>query len=304
MSDWDADVTIDEPLVRALVAEQFPELDASSARFLAEGWDNSVWMVEERLAFRFPRREVAAPLIDREVAVLARLAPELPFPIPVPTFVGEPSEHYPWRFFGSPLLPGVEPADAHLSDAGRVRLAPQVGRFLRALHAPDVLRLADPDRSLADDPLSRAGMELRVPRTRARLDELEEVGLWSPSPTVDALLEEASALRPPEPIALVHGDLHFRHVLVAGAELTGVIDWGDMCRADPAVDLLLYWCFFTRAGREAFVEVYGPIPDDRLLRARVLALFMCAILLAYGRDQGFAAIEAEAYAGLERTLVD
>jgi aminoglycoside phosphotransferase (APT) family kinase protein len=46
--DWDADVAIDASLVRALLEEQFPELDASSARLLAEGWDNAVWVVEER----------------------------------------------------------------------------------------------------------------------------------------------------------------------------------------------------------------------------------------------------------------
>ena len=59
MPEWDAEIVVDEALVRVLLAEQFPELDASSARLLGEGWDNSVWVVEERWAFRFPRREIA-----------------------------------------------------------------------------------------------------------------------------------------------------------------------------------------------------------------------------------------------------
>ncbi len=54
MPEWDPDVEVGEALVRALVAEQFPELDAASARLLGEGWDNSVWVVEEAWAFRFP----------------------------------------------------------------------------------------------------------------------------------------------------------------------------------------------------------------------------------------------------------
>ena len=88
MPEWDADVEIDARLVRALLEEQFPDLDASSARLLAEGWDNAVWLVEERWAFRFPRREVAVPLVDRELAVLPRIAPLVPLAIPVPQLVG------------------------------------------------------------------------------------------------------------------------------------------------------------------------------------------------------------------------
>ena len=116
MPEWDAEVEIDETLVRALLSDQFPELDASSARLLGEGWDNSVWLVEERWAFRFPRRELALPGVRRELAVSPRLATLLPLPIPVPTFVGKPTDRYRWPFFGAPLLRGREAADASLVD--------------------------------------------------------------------------------------------------------------------------------------------------------------------------------------------
>jgi aminoglycoside phosphotransferase (APT) family kinase protein len=37
---------------------------------------------------------------------------------------------------------------------------------------------------------------------------------------------------------LCHGDLHVRHLLVDGdGSAAGVIDWGDLCLADAAVDL-------------------------------------------------------------------
>ena len=72
MPEWDADIVVDEALVRALLAEQFPELDASSARLLGEGWDNSVWVVEERWAFRFPRREIAIPGVRARAARCCR----------------------------------------------------------------------------------------------------------------------------------------------------------------------------------------------------------------------------------------
>ncbi len=54
MPEWDAEVVVDEELVRALLGEQFPGLDASSARLLGEGWDNSVWVVEEHVGVPLP----------------------------------------------------------------------------------------------------------------------------------------------------------------------------------------------------------------------------------------------------------
>jgi aminoglycoside phosphotransferase (APT) family kinase protein len=298
VAEWDAEIVVAEPLVRALVGEQFPELDASSARLLGVGWDNSVWVLEERWAFRFPHREIAIPGVRRELDVLPRLAPLLPVPVPAPAFVGEPSERFPWPFFGAPLLAGEEAAETEPGDDERERLAAELGSFLRVLHGTDL------DADLPADPLGRTDMAVRVPRTRDRLEEVEGLGLWTPPPRADVLLAEARALPPAEPTALAHGDLHFRHVLVDGGRLSGVIDWGDMCRADPSIDLLLYWCFFAPAARASFLGAYGPVSEEQLLRARVLALFMCGILLIYGTQEGFARIEAEARAGLERTLAE
>jgi aminoglycoside phosphotransferase (APT) family kinase protein len=298
VAEWDAEIVVDEPLVQALVGEQFPELDARSARPLGVGWDNSVWILEERWAFRFPHREVAIPGVRRELEMLPRLAPLLTVPVPEPRFVGVASDRFRWPFFGGPLLAGKEAADAALADDTRVELGSELGGFLRVLHDTAL------DVDLPADPLGRADMSVRVPRARARLEEVEGLGLWTPPPAAHALLDEASALLPADVTGLVHGDLHFRHVLVDGGRLSGIIDWGDMCRADPSVDLLLYWCFLPPAARSAFVAAYGPIPQERLLRARVLALFICGILLIYGRQEGFPRIEAEARAGLDRTLID
>jgi aminoglycoside phosphotransferase (APT) family kinase protein len=88
---WSAEVAVDDELARAILA-QFPELEVGSLRRLAEGWDNTVWVVNERYAFRFPRRQIAIPGVERELAVLPRLAPLLPLPVPEPIFVGRPTK--------------------------------------------------------------------------------------------------------------------------------------------------------------------------------------------------------------------
>ena len=98
---WDAEITLTADDVRRLLSPQFPALPLRGLRLLAEGWDNAVWVVNDQWAFRFPRVSRAVPYLETEIAVLPRLAPLLPLPIPVPEFVGRPDDCYPWPFVGA-----------------------------------------------------------------------------------------------------------------------------------------------------------------------------------------------------------
>lgn len=263
---------------------------------IGEGWDNTVWLVDDEWVFRFPRRSIVVQGIENEMTHLPRLAPLLPLPIPVPTFFGQPSEAFPWPFHGSRFLPGCELADADLDDHARVALARPLAEFLSALHALE--RSTD----LPVDPMGRADMAVRVPRARESLAEVESLGLWRRPALVDEVLEAAQALPAPEPTAIVHGDLHLRHLLVGAAgEPTAVIDWIDLCRSDPCVDLVLYWSALPASGRAEFRESYGALTEDQLLRGRVLALFLCAILAVYADHTGMETLRREAVVGLNRT---
>jgi aminoglycoside phosphotransferase (APT) family kinase protein len=298
--EWSAEVAVDRGLARRLIAGQFEV--GGELRLLAEGWDSVVWLVDERWVFLFPRREIVVAGVEREIAVLPRLAPLLPLPIPVPVFAGRPADGYPWPFFGAALIPGRELAAAGCSEEARCRLARPLGEFLGALHSEDVARaLGD----LPVDPFGRGDMGRRVRRTVERLAELERLGLWRPPPVVREMLDAAASLPPAEPSAVVHGDLHIRHLLVderCGA--AGVIDWVDVCRADPAIDLPLYWSLLPPDARLDFLVAYGRVTDEQLLRARVLALFLGATLAVYAHHEGMADLERETIAGLDRAVAD
>jgi aminoglycoside phosphotransferase (APT) family kinase protein len=101
-----------------------------------------------------------------------------------------------------------------------------------------------------------------------------------------------------------HGDLHVRQVLVDGASLTGVVDWVDVCRGDPGIDLILAYTLLSPDARPAFFAEYGRVADESLLRARVLAFNLSAVLARYGRDQALPQLEREAVASLERAATD
>jgi aminoglycoside phosphotransferase (APT) family kinase protein len=244
------------------------------------------------------------PGFERELAVLPRLAERLPLPVPTPMFRGRPADGFPWPFAGAALVPGREVAGVDLTDAERIREALPLARFLRALHTLKPRDVGDEQSLLPVDPNGRADMAMRVGRTVDRLAEAERLGVWHAPATVTGVLAAARALDPAsEPATLAHGDLHIRHLLVGGdGHLSGVIDWVDVCRGDPGIDLGVYWSFVPPDGRIGFAAAYGPIHADTLVRARVPAVFLCATLAVYGRKRGDHALERGAVAALDRSV--
>jgi aminoglycoside phosphotransferase (APT) family kinase protein len=294
--EWAPEIVVDERLVRELIREQFPEVEQRSLRLLGAGWDNTVWLVDEEWVFRFPRRSMVVPGLENEIGLLPRLAPLLPLPIPVPTLVGGPSKEFGWPFYGAPFLPGRELAEADLDDDARNALGRPLGEFLRILHSLDL------DADLPVDPVRRADMTFRVPRTRERLAELESLGLWSAPPEAHAVIDAAGQLDSVEPTATCHGDLHLRHLLVdEDAAPAAVIDWIDLSRNDPGVDFVLYWCAVPPHGRADFREAYGPLTEEQLLRGRILSLFLCGTLAVWGHHERVEPVKREALDGLART---
>ena len=307
---WTAERHVTPQLAAELIREQFPELPAQQVSLLETGWDNTAYVVDGQWLFRFPRREVALAGVRREIAVLPRLAAVLPLPIPEPRFAGEPSPRYPWPFFGARLLPGTELADAALPDDRRVRAAAAVGEFLGVLHDPSLVALAG-GADLPVDPMRRASPAVRAGRAREVAGRLAQQGIWSPGDAVTELLDragrvpgDAGAGPAGGPFAVCHGDLHLRHLLVGGdGSAAGVIDWGDLCLADPAVDLMIAYLAFAGEARAALLAAYGrPVGAGRELAARACAISVGVALLEYAAGEGRATLMRETIAGLRRAV--
>lgn len=288
---WHPETAVDELLARRLVRAQFPAIDASTVELVSSGWDYTVFRIDHDWAFRFPRREVVLEPMQRELAALPVLAPLVPVAVPTPVHVGVPGDGFPWPFYGARWLAGREASLA----GHRVELAAQLGGFLRALHGADVP-------GLPADANHRADMHRRVLLTREALARIEPQ--WPIPRAVDELLRTAAKLPASERAVVCHGDLHFRQLLVDGPRLSGVVDWVDICRSDPGIDLMVVFAFLPPEARAAFFSQYGEVSEPSLLRARVLALNLSAVLARYGRDEGNGPVEREAFASLDRAVAD
>jgi aminoglycoside phosphotransferase (APT) family kinase protein len=307
---WTPEITVDPDVVAQVVADQFPELAGLLVRPVGVGWDNSVFGVGPDWVFRFIHRQAAVRTATAELAVL-RALPDLPLPVPRPLLVGTPTPELPFPFWGAHHLPGTEIGAAGVPDDARGPVAHDVGTFLRRLHDP-ALAAATVDAvgragvELGVDPMSRAVPRAIAPRARATIGRLVEAGRWAPDPAVRALLDEAEPLGPTSgtPV-LVHGDLHVRHLLVTttrGPRASGVIDWGDTCLGDPAVDLAIAFMAFVGSARESFLTAYGPVDAERALRARTLAVHLAALLADQAIGDGMPVVAAEALAALGRAV--
>jgi aminoglycoside phosphotransferase (APT) family kinase protein len=265
-----AEVVVDEPLVRSLLADQHPDLAERRLRVVANGWDNVVVRLGDDLAVRLPRRAAAARLVEHEQRWLPEIAHRVAHvaPVPEPVRLGRPALGYPAvaralaAFVG--LLHVPAPADAPVNPFRGVPLATRSAAVL------DRLATAD------------------VPRAR------ELAALWRTA---------AAAPTHTGPPVWVHGDLHPFNVLVerapGGDRLSAVVDFGDVTAGDPAVDLATAWLTFDREGRRTFRALVAA-DDATWTRARGWAVSIASALWT-SDDRAFRTVGRR---GIDATLDD
>lgn len=268
-----ADAQVDVPLVRRLVAAQFPQWAGLAVEPVeSAGWDTTIFRLGSDLAVRLPRRRVSADHVSNEHRWLPVLAPQLPLPVPVPLGRGVPGEGYPWQWTVCRWLTGELAALAPVADMREV--ATKAARFVAALQAID--------------PAGGSVHEFRGLQLAAHADNAEAAAA-ALHDTVDidsARKVWESALAEPawtgQPVWM-HGDLHPANLLVSRGELSAVIDFGLLGVGDPACDLTVAWAYLSADAREIFRSVLA-VGDATWSRGRGWALLFGLRAAAYSAD--------------------
>ncbi|RBO83595.1 hypothetical protein OHB21_17755 [Nocardia puris] len=78
------DIQITASLVRALLADQHPDLAGLTIREVAGGWGNQMWRLGDELVVRRQRMDSTPKHQLHERRWLPVLAPRLPLPVPTP----------------------------------------------------------------------------------------------------------------------------------------------------------------------------------------------------------------------------
>lgn len=267
-----------------LIESQFTELSPVQLHLLGIGWDNTVFQVNHRWTFRFPRRQIALPLMATEWKLLADLSMYLDIPVPVPHFKGQATIEFPWPFVGYGMVEGQTACRVSLTERQRQRMAPRLGAILRHLH--DFSPRKAQELALPPDTMGKVDLAVRGPQTKERLHQTKKLGLVSDIGIFLHWLDTLPSVTPPErPCCLVHGDLYVRHLIVNDTgHLSGIIDWGDAHLGDPATDLAIVYSFLPPQVHADFWHTYGLVNENTHLLARLRALFHSLALLLYAHD--------------------
>jgi aminoglycoside phosphotransferase (APT) family kinase protein len=299
MNEWSPEIEVTPELARELIGTQFPELTPVLVSLFGKGFDNTVFLVNQQYIFRFPRRAIAVQLLQTENKLLPQIEKELNIPIPVPVFLGQPCEAYPWPFSGYLSVPGVTPDG--LSKKQRIEAAVPLAKFLLALHQFPIEKAEQSD--VPFDELNRLSIEKRKEKLKDNVTKLINDGVFKDHIPITKYIEELQAVEPSSKLALVHGDLHIRNILVdEKGILSGIIDWGDVHIGNPAVDLSFVYSFLPPEGRREFFKVYGQVDETTKYLARFKAVFTSVLLLRYAQDLGDTGFLVAAMEALNITL--
>jgi aminoglycoside phosphotransferase (APT) family kinase protein len=268
-----ADVRVDVPLVRRLVAAQFPHWAGLAVEPVESAdWDNTIFRLGSDLTIRLPRRQVSADHARNEHRWLPVMAPRLPLAVPVPLAHGVPGEGYPWHWTVCPWLTGELAALTRITDMGRA--AASLARFIGALQAVDPSGGADHE---------FRGVSLAVHDRNARaaaavlgdsIDVAPMLEVWDAALAVPAWKGQPTWM---------HGDLHPANLLADNHELSAVIDFGLIGVGDPACDLMVAWTYLSAEARAVFRDLLAA-DDATWSRGRGWALLFGLRAAAYSED--------------------
>lgn len=230
-----AEILIDEALVRTLLREQYPVLAELPLQPMpAHGWDNTMFLLGTEFTVRLPRRAAASHLVAHEARWLPELSRTLSMPTPVPIHSGTPTRDYPWHWSINRLLRGEPIGVGPFIDP--LASAEAVAGFLNTLHRPAPLEAPV-------NPLRGVPLAARRRSFYQGVDQLVRSGR-----DMTAVVERWERLvRAPRYRGYwhwLHGDLHGGNILALDGWLSGVIDFGDLTRGDPATDYACAWLLF------------------------------------------------------------
>lgn len=257
-------------LVRELLREQHPDLADRPLAFGAQGWDNQLWRLGDDLAVRLPwQTEAADALLLKEHTWVPILAPLLPLPVPVPRRLGHRSERFPHPWIVTTWVPGTPADRAPVVHGGSA--ADALAAFLTALHQPAPGEAPEGSNGRGG-PLTHIaeGVGTGLDAIADLCAALEGNELNStPDPDAVRVIWDDAVTAPgwAGPPLWLHGDLHPANVLTADGNLCGVVDFGDLCAGDPALDLAACWILLPDdESIERFQRAYRLASDDATWR--------------------------------------
>ncbi len=267
---------VDAPLVRRLVAAQFPQWAGLPVVPVPDGgWDNCTFRLGADMLVRLPTAAEYARAVEKEHRWLPVLAAQLPLPIPVPMARGRPGAGFahPWSIYR--WLEGVPATPQRV--ANQQRFALDLAEFLLALQRVDPAGGPRPGLHNWFRGGTLRTYDDAARRAMATLGGHVDVAL------ARAIWTDALHARWDGADRWFHGDVAEGNLLLSDGQLAGVIDFGTCGVGDPACDLAVAWTLLTSEGRRGFRQRMS-VSDDAWARGGGWALWKALTTCASTKD--------------------
>jgi aminoglycoside phosphotransferase (APT) family kinase protein len=267
---------------------------------LVSGWNNYSYLADGAVVIRIPKSLDAANSLENERTILPTLAGLLPAVVPEILFNGylRSTEGLNVPFYAYRYIQGIELGDPRLKGLSKSQLVLPIANFLRTLHSlspSETIPLAK------FQPIDLLCLDLRFDNARKRLMTLKERNFVI---NVDEYLEHmisATAFKSEAP-QLVHGDLHFRQVIINDNRQVGILDWSNCQFSQVGVDLQIAYSLFNREDRKLFFELYGEVSPQQKKLAKTIAISVNAGLAGAALESSEGSILNFAVESLTRAI--
>jgi len=278
---WDPTNVIQSDAVKQILIEQVPNLPIKSIEQIGEGFDNTVFILNDEILLRFPRRENAVTILEVEKKLLPFIKDYISFQTTIPFIFGQPSEKYPWPFLGYNVIKGKPPI--RLNRQERINMIEPLAKILKQIHSIPLSTFSH--LKLPHDELRRLDIKYRKPQFLKYAEEAIKQKLLPNEMMIKQYIENLQEIIPKTPLVLVHGDLHFKNMIVNDDNaLEGIIDWGDAHIGQCELDLSIVFSIIPSDKRDSFYEIYGNISNESKLLAQFKSIYTTVILLLFANE--------------------
>lgn len=284
---------------RTLIAQDFPDLEVRSIKYLGSGWDNAAILVNDDTVFRFPRELFENPekfdpfYIEKEVKVLKFLAGKLSFDTPNPDYVA-PN----YRYFGYKLLNGTlwdqVGENEQLNDGYLQDWVIKRSELSKAVSETDAASLG----------LRRYHTQINEKLVKQFLDD-DSADQRVKNLAGDAMQTVLSKLHANQNWCFVHEDLQMSNCFVDSdsKKITGVIDFGK-AEIAPIEAEFYFWSKYGRETLEKVAKLQQQYDNTKVDIDFAIAIHQFYIVADYQdfNNRGFTASAAHKWQQIEAYL--
>ena len=283
-----------------IINVNFPTLKIEHINLLGEGWDNTTWLVNNHMCFRFPKHVEAATLLLNEIKVLSQNL-DLNLNIPSPEHICLSPKQFEFPFYAHNFIDGITADKGNLSPDKRSGIANQLAIFLKKLHAYPIDNCLSV--GINYDQIGRLDIKPRFEQVKERLEYLYKNNVFTNSFEMINFYEQNINTIIPKRFVLGHGDLYAKHLVINNINrLVGIIDWGDSELLHPAVDLAIVYQFLPREAHEMFWNSYGTIDSDTHILAKLRAIYSSVTISWYSHQVQDTSLTKEGIFSLQMIL--